>query len=150
MYRKLAMFLVLIMTIGFAAGVSARGKKEITNTKVYVFGYAKSFSDSVNYMTVIQELPEAQVDKKGFLLNREFYSNLFKYHIEREFKTGHQTVVTFYSTKRSDIEKKFLRMRRRLLNQSSTIREIPLSDFHYISYAEAERKAAEMEAEGNQ
>lgn len=141
MFRKIAFLLILSLCFSISTDVYARSKKETTNQVVYMFGYATSFNDSVHYITAIQEVNGAEIGKKGFLSNREFYSNLLKYHIERKYDVKHETAVTFFSTKRSKVEKKYLKLRRRLLNGRANIFEIPAEKFHYISYEEAERKA---------
>jgi len=81
--------------------------------KVYMFGFAASFNDSIIYMTEIQEVDSAWISQKGKLLaEREVYSFQLKNFLERTYKAKNETCVTFFALKKKDCEKKFLKMKK--------------------------------------
>lgn len=70
-YRTLLVTAVIIMASLMSLSVSAKIK---CVPKIYAFGFAASFNDSIVYFTDIQEIDSAWVGEKNeFLVNRENY-----------------------------------------------------------------------------
>lgn len=86
--------------------------QEYKKASCYVFGFTASFSDSTVYFTDIQELDTAYFHNRGiFLYGRDLLSyQLRDYLSSKGFP--HPTSVIFFSRKRSDIEKKYLKLKK--------------------------------------
>ena len=84
--------------------------------KIYVFGVSTSFNDSIVYLSSVQDLQGASLQKKtGFLEYRSFYSAEFQHFLES-----------------NKLEKKYLKLRKRLSKgKPDTLKEISASDFQF-------------------
>lgn len=87
--------------------------KQVMVPKMYMFGFAASFNDTIVHFTDIIEMDSAWIDTKTkFLSGLEVYSLQLRNHLaERENMPGRTTVVLF-DRKRSKLEKKYLKMKR--------------------------------------
>ena len=66
--------LIMMAAMMLLTTTTASAKKVIT-PKVYMYGFAASFNDSIVHFTDIQTLDSVWIDSKtGFLLGRENYS----------------------------------------------------------------------------
>ncbi len=79
-------------------------KKE-KNKPVYAFGVAASFNDTVVYYTEIQLLDSVQLDKNGFLPERELYAYQLKNHIEYEKNKPDYTCMIYFSDNKAKLQK---------------------------------------------
>ncbi len=105
------MFGVLLLAV-CGAGLSASAKSKLS--RVYMFGFAASFTDSVVYMTDIQPIDSAYLDAKtGFLQERSLYSAQLQYFVEKNYQTSNTTCVVFYHTSRKKLENDFLDVKKR-------------------------------------
>lgn len=98
---KFKTLLFILAALVATTTLYAAGKK----TRVYVYGFAASFNDSIVYFTDIQTLDSATIaSKSGFLYGRDNYS----YQL-RDYLKGHgcatPTCITTFSVKRKDIER---------------------------------------------
>ena len=78
----------------------------------HIFGFATSFNDSTVYLTEIQYVDSAYIGKSNFLFSRENYS----YQLQNYLKSkgiANPTCVTTFAKKQKNIEKKYLKMRKR-------------------------------------
>ena len=100
-------------------------KKEVKNkvkTEVYMFGVSLSFTDSVAYFTEIQHIEGAIIENK-LLPNRHLYAYELKDYMSYEEGKPGRTSFIYFSDKRSKLEKKELKIRKRLLyNGEKTVR----------------------------
>jgi len=96
-------FLLAIATVAFSLTAQA----EDVQKKVYMFGIGATFSDSLVYISDVQEV-NAYVsnDSKQFLAYRDQYSLQFKHFLTSTKRMTTPTCITFYSTKLKTIEKK--------------------------------------------
>ena len=99
---------------------------------VYLYGVAISLNDSTVYITDIQKVDSVWVEKNGFLYSRENYSYQLKDHMRAQGKND-VTTVTFYADKQKDIEKKFIKTRKRFTNPKYgyDVKYIAATDFRY-------------------
>jgi len=82
-------------------------------TPVYMFGFVSSFNDSTVYFTDIQLVDTAWIDSKTrFLYSRENYSFQLRDHMQAA-GVDHPTCTVFFAEKRKDIEKRYLKMKKR-------------------------------------
>ena len=81
--------------------------------KIYAYGFAASFNDSTVYFTEIQEIKNAWLNaRNNFLVERMNYSNQLRDYLNKQGKPN-QTCIISYALKRADIEKRFVKMKRK-------------------------------------
>lgn len=99
---------------------------------VYGFAYSTNLKDSVVYLTAIQQLPEAQIGKHNFLNHRADYAAQFSHYVQQYYDLPQVTTVVIFEKKRSKLEKRFLKIRKRARQeQAKRIVEISYSDFKF-------------------
>ena len=103
-----------VMTLGVCSTASA---KKVSVPKMYIFGMAASFSDTIIYFTNVQEIENAWIDTKGnMLLGRNFYSMELRNYLKYQ-GADNRTCIVVANKKRSKLEKKYLKMKK-LYSQS--------------------------------
>lgn len=123
-------------------------------TKVYMFGFATSFNDSTVYLTDIQQVDMAWIDTRtDFIYGRQDFSYQFAEHL-RSDENPYPTALVIFAEKRKDIEKKYLKLRKRYTNPKKgvfTIKTIDSNTFHFsavipdspeVTYSREQLKAA--------
>ena len=125
MKRLIPIFFILCLVlpgVAFAKiGNKKETKKKIENN-VYVWGVSLSFSDSLVYFTEIQYIDGAVIEDK-FLPNRHLYSYELKDYMSYEEGKPGRTSFVFFSSKRSKLEKKELKVKKRLVErEGKTVR----------------------------
>lgn len=121
--KKVVSILLLICLvfpcIAFAGDDDKNAKDE---TGVYVWGVSMAFPDSVVYFTEVQYVDGVELEK-GFLPNRHLYSYELKdYMSYAEGKPG-RTSFIYFSEKRSKLEKKEQKIKKRLVGrEGKTVR----------------------------
>ncbi len=123
--RKYVLLLILAWSIGLAA--TAQSYK---NRPCYMFGLAASFNDSTIYVTDIQHLDGAWLyNHEMFLFGRDQYA----YQLRDALKVlgfANPTVSIFFSKKKKEIEKKYLKMKKRYSkNGAYNIKYLSTQDF---------------------
>lgn len=100
--------------------------------KVYGFGVAASFKDTVVYFTEIQELDSAIVDSKGFLKGRTAYSEELKVFMEEKMNQPHQTCMIFFAKDKERLKKAEAKLRKIYKRDKSVLlQNITLAQFHF-------------------
>ncbi|MBR2862546.1 MAG: hypothetical protein IKB97_03160 [Bacteroidaceae bacterium] len=129
--KFLKIFAALLLGVCFALPQKAAAENSET---IYVLGYGISFKDSVAYFTGIQEIKQADLQKKtGFLTYRSDFSDQLKTYLQTQLGVPNPTCAIFFSEKKSAIEKKVLRLRRQInYEKERRIQEIPLSEFVFF------------------
>lgn len=104
------LFVALILAASNLGDASA---KRVVVPKMYMFGFAASFNDTIVYFTDIQEVDSAWIEKKSkFLQNRDLYASQLRDFLAKKKQMPHRTCIVFYNKKRAKLEKKFVKMRR--------------------------------------
>ncbi len=105
----------------------------ITNS-VWAFGFSASFTDSIIYMTDIQQLNNVRITKKTrFMDGRADYANQLKSYLEDNLKMKNRTCVLFFETKKADAEKKYVAVRKRYTDQTYlTMRYLNANEFMFV------------------
>ena len=99
---------------------------------VYGFAYATSLKDSVVYISTIQQIPDAQIGKDGFLNYRADFGAQFGTYVKQYFDHPNVTSVVVFHKKRKKLEKRYLKMRKLAQQeQGKRIVEINYSDFKF-------------------
>lgn len=132
-YLSYLLLLSVWLLAGFSSHLHAQ-KKTDEATKIYAFGYGTSFNDSIVYITEIQELSDASLEKgTNFLIDRSRYSAQLRQYLESRY-WGHETTAIFFSEKKKKIDKKLAKVRREQGKKAGLrIVEIPLSEFQFQS-----------------
>jgi len=105
-------FLLITLLILSAHSTSTSAKINIV-PKMYMFGFAASFSDTIVHFTDIQAIDSVCIDSKTrFMSGRENYSYQLRDYLANKMQMPHRTCVVFYNEKREKLEKEYLKMKR--------------------------------------
>lgn|SRR5574344_117071 len=128
-FLKITSLAVIAIALCIGANVSAKTK---IVPKVYLFGFAASFNDSVVYFTDIQDIDSAFIDSKtNFLLSRDNYSYQLRDYLETQ-NLRNRTCVTMFGFKKDKLEKTFLTMKHKYMGKNKfDVRFIDSSKFRY-------------------
>ena len=123
-------FLVLFMAL--LASSSVKAAKDDDNV-IYIWGASYSFTDSIVYFTEIQPLEGLELAKgTGFLPHRQFYSYELKDYMNFNENMPGRTSIIFFSKKRSTLEKKAEKVKRRMVEvEGKTVRYLG-DRFHFV------------------
>lgn len=126
-------FLLLIMLL-FPLFVMAKQKPTQYGRgkgKVYLFGVSQQLTDSVVYITYINEVDSLDLMKKTkFLPFRSEFSLQLKEYMEGTLKKDHQTTCVYFSANRKKLSKKYYKIKKRYLDNSYT-KIMPLEKFQF-------------------
>ena len=99
--------------------------------KVYLFGVSQQLTDSVVYLTFINEVDSFDLAKKTkFLPFRSEFSLQLKEYMEGTLHKDHQTTVVFYSARRKKLSKKYYKIKKRYLDNPYT-KIVPIDGFKF-------------------
>ena len=105
---------LVIPSLSFAKNGKTKERKKKVQTEVYVWGVSLSFSDSVVYFTEIQHIEGAIIEDK-LLPNRHLYAYELKEYMSYEENMPGRTSFIYFSDKRSKLEKKEQKVKKRLV-----------------------------------
>ena len=105
---------LVIPSLSFAKDGKTKERKKKVQTEVYVWGVSLSFSDSVVYFTEIQHIESAIIEDK-LLPNRHLYAYELKDYMSYEENMPGRTSFIYFSDKRSKLEKKEQKVKKRLV-----------------------------------
>ena len=132
--KKIKFVLVMVMALGAFTTV---GAKKVMMPKMYMFGLAASFNDTIVHFTDIQEVDSTWIETKNkFLAERDNYSYQMRNYLEQKKNMPQRTCIVFYNKKRSKLEKKYLKMKRLYAlgkdrKPHYDIRYLNQDDFHF-------------------
>lgn len=87
--------------------------KVVTKPKGYLFGFIANFSDSVIYLTDIQEVDSIMYDSKNkFLIGRSEYASQLRSYFSEQLNLPHRTCVVSFGLTRKEIEKKYMKIKK--------------------------------------
>ena len=97
--------------------LSAMGQKnEPKMQRIYMFGFAASFTDSVAYQTDIQQIDSAWLDKHKMLVDRSLYSLQLQWFLESAKHKKNTTCTVFFATKPNKLERRWKKVQKRFQN----------------------------------
>lgn len=109
---RILKYLLLAAIIGVSAQAMSQTGRNVTVPKMYIFGFAASFNDSIVHFTEIQELDSVWIDHKLKLMaGREHYSNQLREYLTDNLHMPHRTCVVMYNQNRQKLEKEYLKMK---------------------------------------
>ena len=118
--KRIVMMLVAVMALGMSIETSA---KKVQVPKMYIFGFAASFNDTIVHFTNVQEVDSAWIEKKNdFLQMRELYSYQMRDFLANKKQMPRRTCVIYANKNRKKVEKKYLKFKK-LYTQSKNQRQ---------------------------
>ena len=125
-----SLIILAILSIASILGLQAQ-------QKVYGFAYSTCLKDSVVYLSAIQQIPEAQIGKQGFLNYRTDFGTQFSSFLQQYYDQPNVTTVIFFHKNRKKLEKSFLKVRKTVKQeQGKRIIEVNYSDFKFTPIIE--------------
>ena len=113
-------------------------KKSQAPQRVYMFGFAASFNDTIVHFTDIQAVDSVMLDSKtNFLQARSLYASMLGNYLTEQ-QMPYRTCVIFYDRKINKLQKKYLKMKKlyggnKKAANRNDIREITASDFRFTT-----------------
>lgn len=118
--KRIVMMLVAVMALGMSIETNA---KKVQVPKMYIFGFAASFNDTIVHFTNVQEVDSAWIEKKNdFLQMRELYSYQMRDFLANKKQMPRRTCVIYANKNRKKVEKKYLKFKK-LYTQSKNQRQ---------------------------
>ena len=121
--------------------------------RMYMFGFAASFTDTIVVFTNIQQLDSVWIESKNkFLQERDSYSNQLRDYLAQKQQMEHRTCVVFYNQKREKLEKVYQKMLRLYTKskdkqQHFDVRHVDDQSFHFYTIDLTEYVAQEQASE---
>jgi len=147
-YKIFTIACLFLLTVG---SVQA---KRVCVPKMYMFGFAASFNDTIVHFTDVQAVDSTWIETKNkFLLQRDTYSRQLRSYLSNQ-GMPHRTCIVLFNKNRSKLEKKYLKMKR-LYSPSKDgqahydVRDLTIGDFTFSSVPLVEEEApAKSKKEG--
>ncbi len=111
---------------------------------LYVYGVSISFNDSTIYLTDIMQLDSAWINASSkFIYSRPSYAYQMKTYLQGQGVTN-PTCVLCYAENRKDAEKKYVKLKNRILkkNKEYLLKYIPITDFKFDAISAADEPDA--------
>lgn len=130
MRRTILLTFMLLMALASVAKSKPQSNGK-GRGKVYLFGVCQQLTDSMVYITSIQEIDSIDLERNTkFLPFRSEFSLQLKEYMEGTLQRRYQTACVFYSAKRKKVSKKFYKIKKRYLD-NSYIRVIMLDEARF-------------------
>ena len=133
---KLYKYVIAAAIIIAAIIPTTTAAKGVVAEKVYMFGFAASFNDTIVHFTEIQPLDSAWIDSKTeLLLGRNMYSNELRNYLASQ-DLPHRTCIVVYDQKLDKLQKRYLKMKKlyeggKKRKAHNDIRVIAAADFQF-------------------
>lgn len=105
-----------------------------TKGVVYLFGFSRSFGDSLVYITDLNKVDSLALEKKTrFLPYRYEFSLQFEEYLEGERKLSRQTTCVFFGKSKKKMQKRLAKMKKRYLNMDNvSIVNVSADEFNFM------------------
>ena len=108
--------------------------------RVYMFGFAASFNDTIVHFTNIQTIDSVWIEgKTGFLLSRHLYSTMLRDYLDKN-QMPYRTCVVFYNKNLKKLQKKYIKMKKLYLGTGkkvknrNNVKDIVEGDFRFTAF----------------
>ena len=108
--------------------------------RVYMFGFAASFNDTIVHFTNIQTIDSVWIEgKTGFLLGRHLYSTMLRDYLDKN-QMPYRTCVVFYNKNLKKLQKKYIKMKKLYLGigkkvkNRNNVKDIVEGDFRFTAF----------------
>ena len=119
----------------FLLTLATTAQAKLVQTKVYIFGMAASFNDSISYITDVQEVDAWINDKGNFLYSRENYSYQLRDFLQSQGFVN-PTCITCFALSRKKAEKKYATLlKKNAAKGDANLRYLNAKDFKYAAVA---------------
>lgn len=110
-----------------------RPKNVATRGTVYVFGVADSMRDSTVFITAVQRIDSANLQKKTkFLLDRPYFSSQLKTYFASRLGDASRLCIVYYTTGGERKARKLLaRVRKNYLDEGALLRPLSPEEFRF-------------------
>lgn len=126
--------LLALIVGGTLTGGHLSAKKTVV-PKMYMFGFAASFTDTIVHFSEVQQVDNVWIESKnGFLLERENYSLQLRNYLAEKYKMPHRTCIVMFNQDRNKLEKSYLKLKQQYSRSRGNhfdIRQLPLSEFKF-------------------
>ena len=129
--RLRQLLIVTALLVGCVINGNAKGYRP---AKIYMFGFAASFNDSIVYLTDIQTVNAYLVNNRTkFLSNREDYSYQLRNYLQSNGLEAYPTCITMFAENEKDATKKYLKLKERYEKSKKkySIKSLKDSQFQY-------------------
>ncbi|EEX19055.1 hypothetical protein [Prevotella veroralis] len=129
--RLRQLLIVTALLVGCVINGNAKGYRP---AKIYMFGFAASFNDSIVYLTDIQTVNAYLVNNRTkFLANREDYSYQLRNYLQSNGLEAYPTCITMFAENEKDATKKYLKLKERYEKSKKkySIKSLKDSQFKY-------------------
>lgn len=129
--RLRQLLIVTALLVGCVINGNAKGYRP---AKIYMFGFAASFNDSIVYLTDIQTVNAYLVNNRTkFLSNREDYSYQLRNYLQSNGLEAYPTCITMFAENEKDATKKYLKLKERYEKSKKkySIKSLKDSQFKY-------------------
>ena len=90
--------------------------------RIYIFGFAASFNDTIVHFTNIQTIDSAWVDgKTNFLMGRQLYSTMLRDYLNKN-QMPHRVCAVFYDKSLKKLQKKYIKMKKLYLGTDKKVK----------------------------
>ncbi|MBQ8157662.1 MAG: hypothetical protein IJ081_01415 [Prevotella sp.] len=129
--------------------------KHVVVPKMYMFGFAASFNDTIVHFTNVIEVDSVWMESKNkFLLGRNYYSYQLRSYLSTKENLPERTCVIQFAKTRKKAEKKLLKMKRLYTNSKDgklhyDVRYLDEFKFKTINIKEYEQSEEERAEQPN-
>ncbi len=126
---------IMLIMLAFIFGKTYA--KEVKVPRIYMFGFAASFNDTIVHFTNVMAVDSVWIESKNkFLMGRQLYSRQLRNYLTEEKQLPLRTCVVMYGKDRTKLEKKMLKMRKLYLKskdgkQHYDVRFLDDTEFHF-------------------
>jgi len=108
--KKTILYLLLAVAL---LGTTTASARKVKVPKMYMFGFAAAFTDTIVHFTPVQELDSVWIESKNnFLQKREAYSYQLRSYLSENEQMPQRTCVVVYAQDRKKLEKKYQKMKK--------------------------------------
>lgn len=130
-FPLLLLLVASLVCLPAAAKKKTREPKPIVPQRVWIYGCAVNFLDSVVFVTDIQYVDSVIIDREGQLENSYAYSSDLKFYVESRYAKENEACAVYYSPKLKAVEKRYARMRKRFTAKRMVVNMIGGDSFHF-------------------
>ena len=130
-YRKILIIAVCLL-ISLVTFASKTVDKSVIKEKMYFFGVARNYTDSIACLTDIIPIDTVSVSKKtNEVVNIEMYTSQLEYFFKLQGLSGY-ICATFTAPTEKAIEKLYLKLKKRIdKDKGATLKMVTNSQFKY-------------------
>ena len=145
-------YLTLAVLLSVSAFATVATAKTVVVPKMYMFGFAASFNDTIVHFTEIQALDSVTLETKHqFLMARNQYSYQLSNYLTHQ-QMPYRTCVVFYDRKLNKLQKKFLKMKKlyatsKNAKSGNDVRTITSDEFKFTTVKIDNSEVTEVETD---